>query len=196
MVALAEAISSGQVPGVEIAVVLSDQAAARGLELAAERGLKTEVIERRARTREAHDQETLAVLAAHQVDLVCLAGYMRLLSPQFIQAYSGRILNIHPSLLPAFPGLHPHRRALDHGVKYSGCTVHFVDDTLDEGPIIAQAVVPVLAGDDEDTLAARILEQEHQLYSKALALIVSGNYEVVGRRVLRKNQRPEPQPQP
>lgn len=189
MVALAEAISSGQVPGVEIAVVLSDRATAHGLELAAERGLKTELIERRDRTRAAHDQETLAALAAHQVDLVCLAGYMRLLSPQFIQAYSGRILNIHPSLLPAFPGLHPHRRALDHGVKYSGCTVHFVDDTLDEGPIIAQAVVPVLAGDDEDTLAARILEQEHQLYSKALALIVSGNYEVVGRRVLRKNQR-------
>lgn len=189
MVALAQAISDGKVPGAEIALVISDQPGARGLELAAARGLKTEVIERRSRTRAEHDLDILASLIAHEVDLVCLAGYMRLLSPQFIEAYSGRILNIHPSLLPAFPGLHPHQQALEHGVKYSGCTVHFVDDTLDGGPIIAQAVVPVLSVDDEESLAARILEQEHQLYSKALALVVSGNYEVVGRRVLRKNQR-------
>lgn len=189
MTALADAITNGKVPGAEIALVISDQPGAPGLELANARGLETEVIERRIRTRAEHDREMLDSLVAHQIDLVCLAGYMRLLSPQFIEAYAGRILNIHPSLLPAFPGLHPHRQALEHGVKYSGCTVHFVDDTLDGGPIIAQAVVPVLSGDDEETLAARILEQEHQLYSKSLALVVSGNYEVVGRRVLRKNQR-------
>lgn len=189
MTALADAIINGKVPGAEIALVISDQPGAPGLELANARGLETEVIERRIRTRAEHDREMLDSLVAHQIDLVCLAGYMRLLSPQFIEAYSGRILNIHPSLLPAFPGLHPHRQALEHGVKYSGCTVHFVDDTLDGGPIIAQAVVPVLSGDDEETLAARILEQEHQLYSKSLALVISGNYEVVGRRVLRKNQR-------
>ncbi len=189
MVALAEAIAGGRVPGAELVLVISDKPKAPGLERAASRGLKTALIERRGRTRDEHDRETLTALKAHQVDLVCLAGYMRLLSPQFIETYSGRVLNIHPSLLPAFPGLHPQRQALEHGVKYSGCTVHFVDDTLDGGPIIAQAVVPVLSSDDEDILAARILEQEHQLYSKALALVVSGNYEVVGRRVLRKNQR-------
>ena len=188
MLALAEAIERGRVPGAEIAVVISDQPTAPGLQLAATKGLKTKVVERLGRSREEHDRDLLAALHEAEVDFVCLAGYMRLLSPSFIKSYSGRILNIHPSLLPAFPGLHPHRQALEHGVKYSGCTVHFVDDTLDGGPIIAQAVVPVLVGDDEETLAARILEQEHQLYSKALNLVVSGNYEVVGRRVLRKNQ--------
>ncbi len=194
MAALADAITDGKVPGAEIDLVISDQPHAQGLELAAARDLDTKVIERRDLTRAEHDEKMLAAFFAHHIDLVCLAGYMRLLSPPFIAAYAGRILNIHPSLLPAFPGLHPHRQALDHGVKYSGCTVHFVDDTLDGGPIIAQAVVPVLSGDDEATLAARILEQEHQLYCKALALVVSGNYEVVGRRVLRKNQRPGQQP--
>jgi phosphoribosylglycinamide formyltransferase-1 len=187
MVALADAIAAGRVGEAEIVVVISDQRSAAGLALAEQRGLKTVVIERRGRTRNDHDAEIVSTLRDHGTDLICLAGYMRLLSPQFIQAYSHRILNIHPSLLPAFPGLHAHRQALDHGVKWSGCTVHFVDETLDCGPIIAQEVVPVLDNDTEETLSARILEKEHKLYPEALALVVKGNYEVVGRRVLRKN---------
>ncbi|MCA1604684.1 MAG: phosphoribosylglycinamide formyltransferase, partial [Acidobacteria bacterium] len=123
----------------------------------------------------------------HHVEIVCLAGYMRLLSGFFIESYRNRILNIHPSLLPAFPGLDAHRQVLEHGVKWTGCTVHFVDETLDGGPIIGQKVVPVFPDDTEETLAARILEQEHQLYAEALALVVSGKYEIAGRRVLRKN---------
>ena len=188
MVALADAIAGGRVGQAEVAIVISDNPGAPGLALAEQRGLKTVVVERRGRPRADHDADILAALQEHQVDLVCLAGYMRLLSPEFIQAYPNRILNIHPSLLPAFPGLHPQRQTLEHGVKWSGCTVHFVDETLDGGPIIDQAIVPVLDQDTEETLSARILEQEHQLYANALALIVSGNYEVVGRRVLRKNQ--------
>jgi phosphoribosylglycinamide formyltransferase-1 len=125
----------------------------------------------------------IAALQAHEIDLVCLAGFMRLLSPSFIEAFTGRILNIHPSLLPSFPGLDAQKQALDHGVKFSGCTVHFVDNTLDGGPIIAQRVVPVLDDDTEETLAARILVEEHSLYTEALALIVNGNYEITGRRV-------------
>ena len=188
MVALADAIAEGRVGEAEIAVVISDQRNAAGLALAEQRGLKTVVIERRGRTRNDHDAEIISTLRDHRTDLICLAGYMRLLSPQFIQAYSHRILNIHPSLLPAFPGLHAHRQALEHGVKWSGCTVHFVDETLDCGPIIDQEVVPVLDNDTEETLSARILEKEHKLYPEALALVVKGNYEVVGRRVLRKNR--------
>lgn len=188
MTALADAIRDGQVPGAELAIVISDQPQAAGLERASERGLVTKVIERAGRTRDLHEAEILESLNQARVDLICLAGFMRVLSSKFIAAYAGRILNIHPSLLPSFPGLHPHQQALTHGVKWSGCTVHFVDDTVDGGPIIAQAVVPVLADDDEETLSARILEQEHQLYPKALALVASGKYEVVGRRVLRKNQ--------
>ncbi len=184
MIALADAVEQGRIPGAEIALVISDQPGAAGLSRAAERGLKTLVIERGDRTREEHEQEIVAALSEHQIDLVCLAGYMRLLSRYFIDAYRGRILNIHPSLLPAFPGLAAQRQALDHGAKWSGCTVHFVDETLDGGPIIAQSIVPVLEDDSEETLSARILEQEHLLYPKAVALIVSGEYEVVGRRVL------------
>lgn len=188
MVALADAIAKGRVGEAEIAVVISDQRSAAGLALAEQRGLKTVVIERRGRTRNDHDAEIISTLRDHRTDLICLAGYMRLLSPQFIQTYSHRILNIHPSLLPAFPGLHAHRQALEHGVKWSGCTVHFVDETLDCGPIIAQEVVPVLDNDTAETLSARILEKEHKLYPEALTLVVKGNYEVVGRRVLRKNR--------
>lgn len=189
MLALAEAVEEGRIPGAEVALVISDQANAAGLERANKRGLKTIVIPRRGRTREEHDREIVAALKAHQVDIVCLAGYMRLLSSYFIESYRNRILNIHPSLLPAFPGLDAHCQVLEHGVKWTGCTVHFVDETLDGGPIIAQQVVPVLAGDTEESLAARILEQEHQLYAEALALVVSGKYEVVGRRVIRKDDR-------
>ena len=187
MLALAEAVSAGRIRNAEIAVVISDQASAAGLGLARERGITTEVIERDGRSREAHDRAIVGALQEHGVEIVCLAGYMRLLSTYFIESYRNRILNIHPSLLPAFPGLDVHARVLEHGVKWSGCTVHFVDETLDGGPIIAQRIVPLRDDDTEETLAARILEQEHQLYAEALALVVSGKYEIVGRRVLRKN---------
>lgn len=184
MVALADAVDAGRIPEAEIALVVSDHASAAGLARARERGLKTLAIERRGRSREEHDRETVAALRDHEVDFVCLAGYMRLLSDYFIEAYRHRILNIHPSLLPAFPGLDPHKQVIEHGVKWTGCTVHLVDQTLDGGPIIAQRIVPVLDQDTEETLSARILEQEHKLYAEALALIVGGNYEIVGRRVV------------
>jgi phosphoribosylglycinamide formyltransferase-1 len=187
MIALADATREGRVPQAQIAIVISDQPDAAGLARAKECGLKTLVIQRCGRSREEHDREIVSALQAHEVDLVCLAGYMRLLSPYFIEACRNRILNIHPSLLPCFPGLDAQRQALEAGVKWSGCTVHFVDETLDGGPIIAQRVVPVLDDDTEETLSARILEQEHQLYAEAVALVVSGKCEVVGRRVLRKN---------
>ena len=175
MLALSDAVRAGRIPDAEIVVVISDKANARGLELAKERGIETVAIERRGRTREEHEQEIISVLRESQVDLVCLAGYMRLLSPCFIQAFRRRILNIHPSLLPAFPGLDAQRQALQHGVKVSGCTVHFVDETLDSGPIIAQRAVPVLEEDTVDSLSARILEQEHQLYPEAVALILTAD---------------------
>jgi phosphoribosylglycinamide formyltransferase-1 len=187
MAALAEAISEGRVPNAAIAVVISDKPNAAGVLRATERGLETLVIERRNRTREEHDREIVASLLAHDVDLVCLAGYMRLLSSYFIAAYRHRIINIHPSLLPSFPGLEAQKQALAEGVKWSGCTVHFVDETLDGGPIIAQRIVPVADDDTEETLADRILTEEHQLYPAAIQLLTDGEYEVVGRRVLRKN---------
>lgn len=183
MIALASAVEQGRITDAEIALVISDQARAEGLARAGERGLKTLVIERGDRTREEHEQKIVGAMSESQIDLVCLAGYMRLLSSFFIDVYRGRILNIHPSLLPAFPGLAAQRQALDHGAKWSGCTVHFVDEALDGGPIIAQRVVPVLEDDSEETLSARILEQEHLLYPESVATIVSGEYEVVGRRV-------------
>jgi phosphoribosylglycinamide formyltransferase 1 len=186
MVALADAVNEGHLPNATIAVVVSDQPNAKGLELAKDRGLKTVVIGRNGRAREEHDREIVAALRKHEVDFVCLAGYMRLLSPQFLSAYHNRILNIHPSLLPAFPGLNAQKQALEHGVKFSGCTVHFVDRTLDGGPIIAQRIVPVLDDDTEETLSTRILEEEHKLYAEALAIVASGTYEIVGRRVVRK----------
>lgn len=184
MLALAAAVNQGRIPDAEIALVVSDKANAAGLTRANERGLKTLAIEREGRSREAHDREIVAALKEHGVEIVCLAGYLRLLSSYFIASYRNRILNIHPSLLPAFPGLDAHAQVLEHGVKWTGCTVHFVDETLDGGPIIGQRVVPVLPDDSEESLSARILEQEHQLYAEALALVVSGDYEVVGRRVV------------
>lgn len=189
MLALAEAVERGQITNASIGIVISDQPDAPGLTLATERGLKTLAIARAGRSREQHEAEMLAKLKEFQVDLVCLAGYMRILSSSFITAYAGRILNIHPSLLPAFPGLAAQRQALDHGVKWSGCTVHFVDESLDGGPIVLQSVVPVRDDDTEESLSARIIEQEHRLYAEAVAIVTSGNYEVVGRRVLRKNSR-------
>lgn len=185
MVALADAIASGAIPNAHIAIVVSDKPNAGGLQLAQDRGLKTAVVERRHRNREEHEREIISVLRSHEVDIVCLAGYMRVLSPCFIEEFRGLILNIHPSLLPSFHGLDAQRQALAHGVKVSGCTVHFVDDLLDGGPIIAQRAVPVLDDDTEETLSARILEQEHQLYAEALRIVVEGNYKVINRRVVK-----------
>lgn len=174
MLALSDAIREGTIPEAEIAIVISDKADARGLVLAKERGHAAVAIERRGRNRAEHELEIISVLQEHQVDLVCLAGYMRLLSPCFIDAFKERILNIHPSLLPAFPGLDAQRQALEHGAKVSGCTVHFVDETLDGGPIIAQRTVPVVEGDTVETLSARILEQEHKLYPEAVRSVLTG----------------------
>jgi phosphoribosylglycinamide formyltransferase-1 len=175
MLALSDAVRDGSIPDAEIAVVISDKAGAGGLELARERGIETIAIERRGRNREEHEREIIAALRERQVDLVCLAGYMRLLSSGFVEAFRGRIVNIHPSLLPAFPGLDAQRQALEHGVKVSGCTVHYVDETLDGGRIIAQRTVPILDGDTVQTLSARILEQEHQLYVEALNLVLTAD---------------------
>ena len=173
MIALDEAIRAGKIPNAEIVVVISDHAEARGLPLAAERGIEAFAVERKGGTRAEHEAAIIAILCERRVDLICLAGYMRLLSPSFIEAFRNRILNIHPSLLPAFPGLDAQRQALEHGVKFTGCTVHYVDETLDGGPIIAQRVVPVLEGDTVKTLSARILEQEHELYAEAVQSVLS-----------------------
>lgn len=194
MAAILDAVRDGRVRDAEIAVVISDQPSAAGRMRARDRGIRTALVERKGRTlverkgrtREEHEREIIKVLRERGVELVCLAGYMRLLSPFFIEEFRGRILNIHPSLLPAFPGLDAQRQAIEHGVRVSGCTVHFVDESLDGGPIVAQRVVPVLDSDTPDTLAARILVEEHKAYPEALALVCSGRYEVVGRRVVER----------
>ena len=180
--AIADAITQGQIADARIAVVISNRLEAPGIEEARSRGFAAEVIEPKGRPRAEHDAEIVATLRAHQVDLVCLAGYMRLLSAEFVRAYPQRILNIHPSLLPAFPGLDAQRQALAYGVKVSGCTVHFVDEELDHGVIVVQKTVPVLAQDDEHTLAARILAQEHVAYAEAINRVLSGKYRLAGRR--------------
>ncbi|HET7112158.1 MAG TPA: phosphoribosylglycinamide formyltransferase [Pyrinomonadaceae bacterium] len=177
MVALADAVRDGRIPNAEIAIVISDQLDAKGLAIAQQRGIKTLAIERRGRKREEHDREIVSVLRDEQVDLVCLAGYMRVLSPFFVDAFKDRILNIHPSLLPSFPGLDAQRQALEHGATVSGCTVHFVDNTLDGGPIIAQRTVAVMPGDTVETLSARILEQEHILYPEAVASVLKQRFD-------------------
>lgn len=184
--AIADAVDAGRIADARIAVVISNLADAPGLEAARARGLTAIAIEAQGRKRAEHDQEIVATLRAHQVELVCLAGYMRLLSPGFVQGFAGRILNIHPSLLPAFPGLDAQQQAFEYGVQVTGCTVHFVDEQLDHGAIIVQRAVPVLPGDDAHTVAERILEQEHQAYAEAIARVLSGKYEVVGRRYLAK----------
>ncbi len=168
MMALADAVRDGTISSAEIAVVISDQPSAAGLAKANERGIETLVIERSGRTRDEHDREIVTALRQRDVDLVCLAGYMRILTKDFIDAYRGRVLNIHPSLLPLFPGLDPQKQALEHGAKTSGCTVHLVDETLDGGPIIAQREVPVHEDDTVESLAARILIEEHKLYPEAV----------------------------
>jgi len=176
MVAIVDAVKSGEIPDSEVAIVISDKPNAPGLAKATERGVETIVNERRGRTREEHDAETVAELKKRGVELVCLAGYMRLLSPLFVEAFPGRIVNIHPSLLPAFPGLDAQRQAIEAGAKKSGCTVHFVDELLDHGEIILQKEVEVLDGDTPETLSARILEHEHGLYVAAIKkLAAEGN---------------------
>jgi phosphoribosylglycinamide formyltransferase-1 len=182
--AIADAIAKGALLGAEIAVVISNKADAPGLAAAAARGLTAVAIEAQGRKRVEHDAEIIACLKRHEVDLVCLAGYMRLLSKEFVEAFPQRILNIHPSLLPAFPGLDAQQQAFDYGVKTAGCTVHFVDEQLDHGVIILQKTVPVLDGDDAHALAERILEQEHIAYAEAIARVLSGKYQIVGRRYL------------
>lgn len=182
--ALADSVSAGRIPNAEIAIVLSNREGAPGVEKAHARGIEARVIPSKGLEREAYDRQTVAVLQEKQVDLVCLAGYMRLLSPYFVAAFRHRILNIHPSLLPAFPGLEAQRQALEHGVKVSGCTVHFVDETLDAGPIILQAIVPVLNEDTPETLSERILREEHRIYSEAVRIVLEGRYKIEGHRVL------------
>lgn len=185
--AIAESIRSGRLRGVEIAVVISNVAEAGGLEAARGLGLPTEVFPSKGRKRAGHEAEVIACLRAHGVDMVCLAGYMRLLSPEFVAAFPNRILNIHPALLPAFPGLDVQQQALDYGVKVSGCTVHFVDDQTDHGAIVLQRTAPVLDSDDVHTLAERILAEEHLAYTEAIRRVVSGEYEIQGRRFVKRN---------
>jgi phosphoribosylglycinamide formyltransferase-1 len=181
--AIADSVASGDLDA-SIAIVISNRVDAPGIESARRRGLTALLIPSKGKVREAHDGEVVAALQQHKVDLVCLAGYMRLLSPWFVQQFPNRILNIHPSLLPAFPGLDAQKQAFDYGVKVSGCTVHFVDENLDHGAIILQKTVPVLPDDDEHTLAARILEQEHIAYSEAIRIVLEGHYKVRGRQVV------------
>jgi phosphoribosylglycinamide formyltransferase 1 len=184
--AIADSIQTGKLQA-EIAIVISNRGEAKGLQAARQRGLRTQLIVSKGRIREEHDAEVIAALNGANVDLVCLAGYMRLLSPGFVRAFPDRILNIHPSLLPAFPGLDAQKQALEYGVKVSGCTVHFVDEHLDHGPIILQRTVPVLDGDDEGSLSSRILQQEHLAYSEAIGMVLSGAVEVRDGRVVRMN---------
>ena len=184
--AIARNVAAGKIPDARIAIVISNRADAKGIVTAKRLGLETAVLPSKGKEREQHDREVVAVLHQHNVDLVCLAGYMRLLSPWFVRRFPRRILNIHPSLLPAFPGLEAQEQAFVYGVKVSGCTVHFVDEELDHGAIIVQKAVPVLETDDEHTLATRILEQEHIAYSEAINIVLQENFEIVGRRLVHK----------
>jgi phosphoribosylglycinamide formyltransferase-1 len=183
-IAIADSIDAGRIPDAQIAVVISNKTDAPGIAAAQARGLNAMVIPSKSRVREDHDREVVTALQQHNVDLVCLAGYMRLLSPWFVQQFPHRILNIHPSLLPAFPGLEAQEQAFAYGVKVSGCTVHFVDEELDHGAIIVQKAVAVLDEDDEHTLAARILEQEHIAYSEAINVVLKREFTAIGRRLV------------
>src|SRR5579871_6657032 len=185
--AIADSVAAGRIPDARIAVVISNRAEAPGIESARRRGLDARVIPSKGKPREEHDAEVVAALKETNVDLVCLAGYMRLLSPWFVRQFPNRILNIHPSLLPAFPGLEAQKQALEYGAKVSGCTVHLVDEQLEHGAIILQKAVPVRDDDDEHTVAARILEQEHIAYTEAISVVLEGNYEIVGRRLVRRS---------
>ncbi|MFN2392924.1 MAG: phosphoribosylglycinamide formyltransferase, partial [Pyrinomonadaceae bacterium] len=184
MAVIIEAVLSGRIPKSDVAVVISDKTSAEGLQKAKMRGIETLVIAKKGRTREEHDAEIITEMKKRDVELICLAGYMRLLSPEFIRAFPNRILNIHPSLLPSFKGLDAQKQAVEYGVKVSGCTVHFVDESLDNGAIIAQKVVEVKNDDTPETLSARILEHEHRLYVESVKRVVEGNYEIIGRNVV------------
>jgi phosphoribosylglycinamide formyltransferase-1 len=184
--AIAKNVASGKIPNARIAVVISNKPDAGGLDVAKRMGLEALMIPSKGKPREEHDREVVAALQERRVDLVCLAGYMRLLSPWFVQQYPRRILNIHPSLLPSFPGLQAQEQAFAYGVKVTGCTVHFVDEELDHGAIIVQKAVSVLENDDEHSLATRILEQEHIAYTEAITLVLEGQYELAGRRFVTK----------
>ena len=186
--AIAEAIREGRLPGAEIAVVLSNLPDAAGLEAARKLGLPAIAIPSVGRKRAEHDAEMIAALREHRVHLVCLAGYMRIISPEFVRAFPNRILNIHPALLPAFPGLDAQAQALEYGAKVSGCTVHFVDEQMDHGAIILQRVVPVLDEDTAESISARILEQEHIAYTEAIARVLSGEYHLSGRRYIHRGK--------
>jgi phosphoribosylglycinamide formyltransferase-1 len=183
-VALADSVAAGRIPNARISIVVSNREDAPGLERANERGIPARIIPSKGLERETYDRMVVAALDDARVDLVCLAGFMRLLSPYFIAAFRGRILNIHPSLLPAFPGLEAQRQALEYGVQFTGCTVHFVDENLDAGPIVAQAIVPVEPGDTAETLSTRVLAEEHRIYAEAVRLVLSGAFRIEGRRVL------------
>ena len=185
--AIAKNIASGIIRNARIGIVISNRADAAGIETARRLGLETAVIPSKGKAREEHDREMVEALQKFKVDLVCMAGYMRLLSPWFVKQFPHRILNIHPSLLPSFPGLEAQEQAFAYGVKMAGCTVHFVDEELDHGPIIVQKAVPVRDGDDEHTLAGRILEQEHIAYSEAINLVLEGKYEIIGRKLVRRS---------
>ena len=182
--ALADSISAGRIPNAEIAIVLSNRDGAPGIDRARARGFAHRVIPSKGLEREPYDRQVVAALREANVDLICLAGYMRLLSPFFVAAFPQRILNIHPSLLPSFPGLESQKQALEYGVKFAGCTVHFVDENLDAGPIVLQAVVPIADHDTEDTLSARILNEEHRIYAEAVKIVLEGKFKIAGRRVI------------
>lgn len=182
--ALADSIAAGRIPNAEIAIVISNREGAPGIERARARGLDARAIPSKGLEREEYDRLVVAALEEKKVDLICMAGYMRLISPYFVAKYRSRILNIHPALLPAFPGLEAQRQALEHGVKFSGCTVHFVDEHLDAGPIIAQAVVRVEDNDTPETLAVKILREEHRIYTEAVKIVLEGRFRMEGRRVL------------
>ena len=184
MIALADAVADGRIPDAAIALVISNVEGAGGLAKAQERGIPTVVLNHRGKTREEHDRAMATALRHHEVDVICLAGYMRLLSPWFIREFPQRILNIHPSLLPAFTGLDAQKQAFEYGVKFSGCTVHFVDEELDHGAIIKQSVVPIFPQDDEHLLSDRILVEEHKIYAEAVALVLNGKYHIESRRVI------------
>jgi phosphoribosylglycinamide formyltransferase-1 len=185
--ALADGISVGRIPNAEISVVVSNREGAPGIDRARARGLATRVIPSKGLEREPYDRLVVAALREANVELICLAGYMRLLSPFFVAAFPQRILNIHPSLLPSFPGLESQKQALEYGVKFAGCTVHFVDENLDAGPIVVQAVVPIEDSDTEDTLSARILKEEHRIYSEAVKIVLEGKFKIEGRRVIHRS---------
>jgi phosphoribosylglycinamide formyltransferase-1 len=186
--ALVESVAAGRIPNAEIAIVISNREGAPGIQRAESRGIRTRVIPSKGLEREAYDRQVVAVLNEHKVDLICLAGYMRLLSPYFVAAFPNRILNIHPSLLPSFPGLESQRQALEYGVKFAGCTVHFVDENLDAGPIVLQAVVPVEDKDTEESLSQRILREEHRIYSEAVRIVLDGKFIIEGRCVIRTTE--------